>query len=97
MDNEIKKLLSKWHIENAPEYLAEKISANAVLYQQKKSYFNYIAEFIYRYFSEFNYGLSYKLATFCICAAIGVLSGFSSTTENFDVLFIADSDVMEVL
>lgn len=91
-EQEFIKKLQKWQVDSPPAYLADNIVHYATKQAQYQPWAVRVAKSLETAFTQWSYGLSYKLASLAIFAALGFSGGiFTVSDEQDDILSQATS------
>jgi hypothetical protein len=92
-DDDLKDRMKAWKIQDPPDYLSSRIAAHAVRHQQVIPLAVSIARALDAAFSDWSYGLAYKLASVVLISGIGLTLGLSSppvnAAEDIDIVQLA--------
>ncbi len=91
MNNDEKEFLQKlkqWQVDVPPANLADKIVHHATMQAQYQPFAIKVAQAFEVAFTQWNYGLSYKLAGLAICAVVGFSSSNIITNVEPDDIFL---------
>ncbi len=89
-DNELIQKLGLWKVEAPPAALADNIFRHAVQQKQQRSWFASIGPALEAAFTQWHYGLSYKLACLALCAALGLSSGEVTPPQEDELSLAAE-------
>lgn len=85
LDEDLKKILQKWQVEPTDSYAVSQIVLQATKLQQKEPVFTKIQNALVNALSDWQFGLTYKLASFAVCAVIGFGIGVKQIPEDNNV------------
>lgn len=82
--------LNVWKVDVPPAALADSIYRHAVQQPQQRSWFLSLGQTLETAFTQWQYGLSYKLACLALCAALGLSSGEVTPPQEDELSLAAE-------
>lgn len=96
-DDELIQKLSVWKVEAPPAALADNIYRHAMQQKQQRSWGISALQTLEAAFTQWHYGLSYKLACLAVCAALGLSSGGIAPPQEDEISLAAEFAFAEPL
>ena len=106
-DREMRELLGVGRFDEVPPGLAEKIICSATAFPQEQPLCLKWRYFLEEALSDWQYGLSYKMASFTMCAILGLGIGMYQQSERYiaeeysslDIAAVSfvENELMEIL
>ena len=95
-DREMRDLLGIGRFDEVPHGLAERIICSAAALPQERSLRMKWSHFLEEALSDWQYGLSYKMASFTMCAILGLGIGMYQQSEKYIAEEYASLDIVAV-
>lgn len=89
-EQELIQRLGAWKVESPSASLADNICRHALQLPQRRSWIFRIAQSLEAAFTQWHYGLSYKLACLALCAALGLSSGEVTPPQEDDLSLVTE-------
>jgi hypothetical protein len=92
MNDDLKDKLKGWHVESPPSDLSNRIVMLALQHKQITPWSIRFSRVVDTAFSDWSYGLAYKIASFVLIVATGLTLGIATPhgdSETIDIVSLA--------